>query len=285
MMISRMFSRVAHMLLAAALFTSAQAYADAQMYYVHTDQLGTPQVLTDQSQKVVWKVSQTPFGEVTASGSVEQPYRFPGQYADPETGYSYNYYRDYDPSLGRYLQSDPIGLAGGLNTYSYAGQNPLSHVDPYGLDFADAITIAPSALLTAMLDTPAPGPADAAAVAMIIGALMIPGDAAQYAVRPSNMTKDEESKFDIICKNAEDPCDELKKKVKEAINAARVKVEDMLVDKNSLFGQPGWGTHTAGLAGRIKQINVMISLGIKMGCDMSQEIIDAATLYIPSAPR
>ncbi|MBK8972847.1 MAG: RHS repeat-associated core domain-containing protein [Hahellaceae bacterium] len=85
---------------------------------------------TDQSQAVVWQTEQTPFGEVTQTiGTLAQPLRFPGQYADPETGYSYNYFRDYDPSVGRYVQSDPIGLRGGVNTYGYVGGNPLTYVD------------------------------------------------------------------------------------------------------------------------------------------------------------
>ena len=65
------------------------------------------------------------------------PLRLPGQRYDQETGLRYNYYRDYDPSLGRYEESDPIGLRGGLNTYAYVVGNPLSHFDMFGLVLGD----------------------------------------------------------------------------------------------------------------------------------------------------
>ena len=61
------------------------------------------------------------------------PLAFPGQYRDKETGLSYNFFRDYDPQTGRYVQSDPIGPEAGINTYLYVRANPLSAIDPEGL--------------------------------------------------------------------------------------------------------------------------------------------------------
>lgn len=111
----------------------------ADVYYVHTDQLGTPRVISD-GATVIWRWQSDPFGTTSAEEDPDGDgtpltynLRFPGQYLDVETGHHYNYYRTYDPSTGRYLESDPIGLDGGLNTYGYVGGNPLSFVDPLGL--------------------------------------------------------------------------------------------------------------------------------------------------------
>lgn len=107
--------------------------AEEAIHYVHTDHLGTPEVLSDDKGAEVWRRNQTPFGEtVEITGDVVQDTRFLGQRYNEETGYHYNYARDYDPSLGRYLQSDPLGIVGGANTYSYALQNPVAYADPYG---------------------------------------------------------------------------------------------------------------------------------------------------------
>src|SRR5690606_15312706 len=85
---------------------------------------------------IVWRATYTAFGEATVDpdSSIENNLRFPGQYYDQETGLHHNYFRDYDPSKGRYIQSDPIRLRGGINIYTYVEGNPLRYLDVYGLD-------------------------------------------------------------------------------------------------------------------------------------------------------
>jgi len=107
---------------------------DETTYFVHNDHLGTPKKITDDVQAVVWDAVYEPFGETEiVTASIENNVRLPGQYSDQETGLNYNLFRDYDPSLGRYVESDPIGLSGGENTYSYVYQNPLVNIDKTGL--------------------------------------------------------------------------------------------------------------------------------------------------------
>ena len=106
---------------------------NGQLVFIHNDHLGTPKLMTDEYRRVVWTSNVMPFGESLASLNDGQNLRFPGQYLDGETGYAYNYFRDYDASLGRYIQSDPIGLYGGVNTFGYVGGNPLANVDIFGL--------------------------------------------------------------------------------------------------------------------------------------------------------
>ncbi|MCG7921411.1 MAG: RHS repeat protein [Candidatus Thiodiazotropha lotti] len=111
-----------------------QGPVPAQVSYLHTDHLGAVVKATDGAGSVVWDSDRRPFGErALIVAQVVMPLGFPGQYYDQETGNYYNYFRDYDPATGRYLQSDPIGLEGGVNTYVYVGSNPLQYFDFFGL--------------------------------------------------------------------------------------------------------------------------------------------------------
>jgi RHS repeat-associated protein len=102
--------------------------------------LNTPRLITNAANQTVWKLDNNdPFG---ANMPNENPVglgvftfnlRFPGQYFDRETGLHYNRFRTYDPASGRYIESDPLGLAAGFNTYAYVSGNPLSRTDPLGL--------------------------------------------------------------------------------------------------------------------------------------------------------
>ena len=90
--------------------------------------------MTDASGVVVWAADYKPFGEATITvNTITNNLRFPGMYSDQETGLYYNYFRDYDPVLGRYPQADPIGLVGGINPYRYVINNPINFIDPKGL--------------------------------------------------------------------------------------------------------------------------------------------------------
>lgn len=111
------------------------------VYYVHTDQLNTPRRVTRPADNVViWRWSSDPYGngfvdEDPEGGGQLFVYnlRFPGQYYDSETGLVYNYRRDYDPQLGRYVESDPLGLGGGLlDTYAYTAGDPIDYFDQDG---------------------------------------------------------------------------------------------------------------------------------------------------------
>lgn len=103
-------------------------------HFVHTNQIGVPVRIEDDAGRPVWSAAVDAYGTATIdpASSIEFSLRFPGHYHDAELGLHYNRYRYYSPKLGRYLQSDPIGLAGGTNVYAYPA-NPLVKVDVFGL--------------------------------------------------------------------------------------------------------------------------------------------------------
>ena len=113
--------------------------AQTKLYFIHVDHLNTPRLIEDDQKQVVWRWAQRePFGdqvpEITSGPFQRFPLRMAGQYMDEESTLSYNYFRNYDSRLARYIESDPIGLRGGLNSYAYAKGSPLRFSDPKGLD-------------------------------------------------------------------------------------------------------------------------------------------------------
>ena len=105
----------------------------AYHFYLN-DHLGTPQQLAAKNGAKSWEAIYEAFGKATVTTStVTNNLRFPGQYADAETGYHYNFHRSYDNSTGRYIKVDPIGRSGGMNTYEYTIGNPLKNIDVLGL--------------------------------------------------------------------------------------------------------------------------------------------------------
>ncbi|KOS58307.1 RHS repeat-associated core domain-containing protein [Taylorella equigenitalis] len=121
---------------AGSLGGGSKGVAPAVYHYVN-DQIGTPQILMNAEQEVVWEAQAKAWGDTVISAPVSDDgvinnHRFQGQYFDAESELHYNTFRYYDPEIGRYISLDPIGLLGGLNNYQYA-PNPVEWVDPWGL--------------------------------------------------------------------------------------------------------------------------------------------------------
>ena len=131
-------------------------YKGGRFLAIHTDHLGTPRLITDDTSKPVWQWPYSAFGDnkptgilkatpnpkaaitnqpqlLKATAATEINLRFPGQYFDEESNLNYNYFRSYQPTQGRYTQSDPIGLDGGFNRFGYVNGNGLNEIDPEGL--------------------------------------------------------------------------------------------------------------------------------------------------------
>jgi RHS repeat-associated protein len=111
-----------------------------KLLYLEVDHLNTPRIARDGQKRVVWRWDSDAFGSTAPNEDPDGDgikttinLRFPGQYFDAESGLHYNWHRYYDPQVGRYTQPDPIGAAGGMNSYAYVGGNPLGFSDPKGL--------------------------------------------------------------------------------------------------------------------------------------------------------
>jgi RHS repeat-associated protein len=254
---------------------------------VHTDHLGTPRAITRPSDNaVVWKWDNVePFGDSSPNenpsnlGAYTYNLRHPGQQYDKETNTFYNWNRNYDPAIGRYGQSDPIGLRAGVNTYAYVNGNPLSNTDPTGLQS------------TAVCANPAN--AAACATAGIVGAAE-----RKLAKRLSQLAVN----YLLTCNNKEDPCPELLEAIEELKLEIKDRYWEMLIDKfdlfvlakptgsnpndpsSALYRKGTWDGHQIQYRQKQTELNNLIRLANEFGCKVPPDAIDWANRPAPSRP-
>jgi RHS repeat-associated protein len=145
--------------------TAANGNMSTTVYNVSADQIATARVITRQDQTIVWRWDTAeafggtlPDQNPNNQGTFVYNQRFPGQVFDAETGLFQNWNREYNARQGRYIQSDPIGLAGGINTFAYVGGDPLSIIDPRGLDNPSMGPYSPEDLVPCKCPTPPKAP-------------------------------------------------------------------------------------------------------------------------------
>lgn len=115
-------------------FAPVATLRKGQIYYYHTDHLGTPLEMTDERGRLVWKGDYVTLGRCRGQGEVVNRLRFPGQWEDEETGLHFNVFRYYDAEVGRYVTVDPIGYDGGdWNLYRYVENDLINLLDRLGL--------------------------------------------------------------------------------------------------------------------------------------------------------
>lgn len=273
-------------------------YGSHKFQYVLTDHLNTPRAIVLPATNAViwrWDLTQTAFGDHAAQNNPDGDaynyvfnLRYPGQYFDSETGLHYNYFRDYDPSTGRYVQSDPIGLSGGINTYAYVESSPMAGVDFFGLQATRALRpIAPFPLTPEVRGSDTSG-GDRGQSSGAHGVSPYRGRGSLMAAsRPGWMTPIEQRAYTNYCANSPDPCESLKKAVQEELAQSGVKMNQMLSDVDKLYVNDfggGWTNHGNNLRGRLNKIREMINLGNKMGCNMTAEYSAYIMLSVPGAP-
>jgi RHS repeat-associated protein len=251
-------------------------YNGSRHYAVHTDHLNTPRRLTQSDKKVAWQWAFSAFGDeqpttarnrfvdtsnspslgTTTVADVTFNLRYPGQYADKESGLNYNYFRSYSSDTGRYTQSDPIDLQGGWNRFGYANANPLMYSDPQGLfaNIAVPVVIGTGILITSP------------------GAQQAVGNALAATINAAN------SAIDSIVKACTgDPCDEIKRQIRDLTAQLAKRESQLAADQYDLINKAysvnpggalaGKGTYVghvafidslkAGLAAKIAQARAM----------------------------
>jgi len=228
--------------------------------YIHADSLATPRVVSDASGTIIWQwpYASNVFGESAPTGSYKLNLRFSGQYFDDESAASYNFARTYDSGIGRYLQSDPDGLAGGPNTYLYALGQPLHLKDPSGLQSV----------------VQCGNPAFAAQCAAAgIGGAAVAAEAAKQAAAASAAAagSNASTSSPANCPAKDDPCPPLYARIVELRDEIRTRYYQMLEDKNDLYmtrptGPNSWAGHQEQYENKQEALRGVIYLANGAGC-------------------
>jgi RHS repeat-associated protein len=255
-------------------------YKGGVFYAIHTDHLGTPRRVTDGGNVAVWQWPYNAFGNnrpvgvlsaTSTTGYAITPgatplkatlpatvmnLRYPGQYADSETGEFYNYFRHYDSRTGRYTQFDPIGLAGGINGFLYSDANSLRFSDPLGLQSSDN----------------APSPAGP----------IVPNPTAAAQ-------QDLIQRLDRLFCPQEPDCWDLQQQMEQVAGELRQRYVSMTGDAEKLFctrpiGRFSWLGHQIKFNNKQRQLQKLIEQAQAKGCSVSAEYIKLAGMDAPNCP-
>jgi RHS repeat-associated protein len=222
------------------------------LYFVHADHLDRPIRMTDGGENVVWDAVYNPFGGVNSiTGSATNNLRFPGQYFLMEDGLHYNWHRHYDPTIGRYIQPDPLGFIDGPSLYNYAGASPLAAVDPKGLQIVNPLE-------ATCIDPFQPG----CWAGLGLGALGI------YAAIQAQQGISTALSHANNCPTANDPCKELYAQIDAAVSELQERYYELLENKLGLpaTGRMSVGGHQTQFVGWQNRLRNLLNQANTKGC-------------------
>jgi RHS repeat-associated protein len=248
-----------------------------QLYFVRTDHIGRPVFATNDAGQVVWSATYHPFGGVRVTQGTPIGLRFPGQWFQAESGLHQNWMRDYDPTTGRYIQPDPLGLDGGVALYGYALQSPMVYIDPRGENPA----VVGGALLCARFPALCKEIPRACAGAVIAGATWL------GIINNSESGGDELGPISPPTEGTQacDDCDKCKPRYEQIRSVADV-IRTRFAQRaaNVLGFAPGseqWINHEMSIAQRQNQLKRLIRSARSAGCfDIDPADIEVSTRHL-----